>query len=429
MEKINEMGKMMWKAVADDDGQSTYNTQQLLTQLRLENNGIRELISIACNSGNPLKAINKYTQTDDTARSPHHDNQFSSSCLFDESGRLDAEAKANLNSPYSEIFDCAGSASLVSTREFRNSKAGSDEPSISLTSQNPRVPVNSGKDRISFSETRAAPMQSSACGIVLPDVVSSRSYSAKQNSIEEQRTLYLDDSPSPDVHAKVESHLSENQNLNHSNFHNCQTDVNSPDVMSDTFAATSNSNANNALKASPVTTGIAASMLSPKQHNSSGICINETPIQQDLIGYESPATVDSSPDDSSAQRNATTSSVGKTTYKLQHVTVAASNLHSKAPGKSSVINDGASITAGMEEHSPSFAPLIHSGKTATTLHATRATPIRIKATAKHPPVYSVIAAAPDSCPQTGTASSPTINAISSVLLDSNGNDSHSSVPN
>lgn len=426
------MGKMMWKAVADDDGQSAYNSQQMLTQLRLENNGMRELISIACNSGNPLKSTNQHTQTDDAARSHHHDNQFSSPCLFEESDTRGAEARPKLSSPYSEIFCGANNASMVSTREFINSKAAADEPAISLTSQRPHVRVTSGDDRILLSETCAAPTMS-LCGkergIVLPDVVTSRSYSAKQNSNEERRTFNLDGLSSPNAaHAKVESRSSENQILNHSNFHNCQTRIDSPTVTSNTFAATSNSNANHALKALPV--------LPPNQCSSSAVCITETPIhQQDLIGYENPATVDSppvspsTPDDSLARESAaTTSSVGRTTSKLEHITVTASDVHSKTPpGRSSGINDdSASVTAGVER-SPSFAPSIHGGKTATTLHATAgATPVRIKAAAKRPSVFSVVAAAADSCPPSGTAASPTIGA---VLLDSNGNDSHSSVPN
>lgn len=431
MERIDEMGKMMWKAVADDDdGQSAYNSQQLLTQLRLENNGMRELISIACNSGNPLKATNQHTQTDDAACSQH-----GNPCLFYESGRgQGAEVRPKLSSSYSEIFCGANNgSSLVSTGVFINSKAAADEPSIGLTSQRPRVRVTSGDDRISLSETRAAPTMS-LCGkergIVLPDVVTSRSYSAKPN--EERRTSNLDGSSSPDAaRARIDSRSSENQILNHSNFHNCQTDVDSPAVTPNAFAATSNSDANHALKALP-----------PKHPSSNAVCMTETTIhQQDLIGHENPATDDSPPasslppDDGLDRENATTSSVERTASKLERVTVAAGDLHSKTPpGKSSAIKDGASVTTGAER-SPSFAPSIHGGKTAATLHAataTVATPVRINATAKkHPSVFSVVAAAADSCPQTGAAPSPTstIGAISSALLDSNGNDSHSSVPN
>lgn len=54
----------MWKAISDNDDQSIYDTQQVLAQLKIENQGMRELLHICCSSGNPLRISDRQTQTD-----------------------------------------------------------------------------------------------------------------------------------------------------------------------------------------------------------------------------------------------------------------------------------------------------------------------------------------------------------------------------
>lgn len=460
-EKINEMGKVMWKAIGDDD-QSTYDSQQLLTQLRIENNGIRELLFIACNSGNPLKAVNQHTQTDAIVCLPRHSYRASGLSFTSESTKGDAESEFSGATPRNSRPDyslssavsgrgndtCLDTTAVQSPREFRNTKASSDLPYDGFASpQNRGTRAASEIDGPSFSSARRDERAESALDdVVLADVVTSPSRSIEQMPTEDERTIDSKLPSSPVDHATVVNHVCDNptpnclEEPNHS-----QIDGNLPSAS---FSVTSNCSSTDAERTSQVssspavntaTTAAAVSAPPPKQHVAGKTQVNETPAHlKGTTGNKnitaatssrnrgSPKAT-SSPSHGAMQRNVSTPSTGGTPSRLKYGGTASTIPHPKTtpPGKVSAANKTASAVTG-GKNSPSTSPSIHAGKTATAGHVVKATPTRIietTAAAKQQSLFSVL----------GTASAASLHSnvtasSRAAALDSNGNNSQSPVP-
>lgn len=470
----------MWKAIGDDD-QSTYDGQQLLTQLRIENSGIRELLFIACNSGNPLKAVNQHTQTDAVVCLPRHGDRASGLSLLSESNKGDTESEfwglsdgatpRNSRPDYSLSSAVLGrgndtclAPAVQSPREFRSTKASSDLPCDSFASpQNRGTRAASEIDGPSFSSARPAlsssptpvhggeRVESALDDVVLADVATSPNRSIEQMRTEDERTFDSKLLQSPIDHATVVNHACDNptpnclDEPNHSQIYG-----NLPSDSADAFSATSNCSSANAERTSQVssssavntaTTAAAVSAPPPKQHVTGKTQVNETPTHlkgttgnkniaaaATSSGNRGSPKAASSPSHGATQKNVSTPSTGGTPSRLKYGGAASTIPHSKTPpGKVSAVNKTASAATG-GKNSPSTSPSIHSGKTATGGNAVKATPIRIiQTTPKQSSLFSAVlgVASAASLHSNATTSSP---AIASAVLDSNGNNSQSPVP-